>query len=160
MKLIHIARNFQAPGDYDAEELAPIVKHIDENAMESTPYHSLNILDEIMKVGAPFGIEGKGALAALSGVYQELVQRHKWYTVGGYFFIAKGPQDTMLRSVLFGAMGAGVDTNVQSISETVQGLTGDYPDSDTLRKNLQRLVNNGKFARSDRGVYRRKVKGI
>ena len=160
MKLIHTARNFQAPEEYDAELLEPLVKHIAENAIESTPYSALNILDEVLKVGGPLGIEKETALAAVSGVMQELVQRQRWYTVGGYFFIAYGPTETMLRSVLYGALGHGIALNVQSISETVQACTGDYPDSDNLRKNLQRLVNNGKFTRVDKGVYAREVKGI
>lgn len=160
MKLINTARNYVAPTKYQGDELEPIIKHIAENATESTPYSSLNILDEVLKMSGPLGIDDKDALIAVSHVMQELVQRHRWYTVSGYFFVAYGPKETMLRSVIYGALGAGVDMNVQSIAETVQACTGEYPESDTLRKNLQRLVNNGKFTRTDKGVYRREVKGI
>tara|TARA_R110000772_G_scaffold32454_1_gene79435 strand:+ start:502 stop:984 length:483 start_codon:yes stop_codon:yes gene_type:complete len=160
MRFTSVSQNFRAPNAYDAEELSPIVRHINESAKDSTPYSSINLLDEIMKVGPPLGIEGKDALGALAGVSQELVQQYKWYTVSGWGFLAKGPHDTMLKSVLYGSLPFGVCSNVQSIAETVQVLTGSYPDSDTLRKNLQRLVNNSQFSRADKGVYVREVKGL
>ncbi len=159
MKFIHTANSFVSGIEYDPEEIEPVVQYVAENAKESTPYNCVNLLPPIIGQCNAHGIE-IDLLAVAGGVFQELVQRHGWYTVSEYRFLAYGPTDTILRSVLYGSMISGLSCGVPAISEVVEEITGEQPDADTLRKNLQRLVNAGKFARTEKGVYRREVKGL
>lgn len=161
MKLRELSTKFETNAKLTSKRAEPVanaVNHLLQNTNDCIPYAVSNLVDELTVNGliAP-GKEGM-CIAALT--IQALIQEYKWKACTKWGFFCKGAGEANLKDVIDFAASYNHKYSLAAISESVQIVTGESPSLERLRKVMQRLVKAGRFARTERGVYKRVHKGI
>lgn len=155
MKLIRLTRNFRAGCKSIPEyrdEFRAMKKCLVNGAAPGVPYNMVNILQHLGKNNLMDYSSRHYKILCL--VLENLITRCRWYEVGGWGQFC-APGDAKPKQIIDGDIPMGVLATLSNISKQFTYHTGVELEPATLRKILERLTNQGRFVRMERGKYKR-----
>lgn len=157
MKLKRLTRTFKAnakPVPEMKSDIRNIMAHLKEHVKPGIPYSIGHIMDDL----------DKNRLMDLEPYYfsvlriclERLITKHGWCQTGGRgHFCIPGKKPVVLRDMIDAMIPHSAPCTRQSTARTIKYLTGEDVDTNTISKVFERLIEQGRFIRLERGKYKR-----